>query len=226
MKIAILFSGGKDSTLTVLKALENNYETILVTFIPKNQYSYLFHTSCLEFPRIQAKLLNLEIEEIEISGEKEKEINEVLNALTYLKKEKNIEAIGVGVIKSEYQKKKIEEIAKKLNLKTFFPLWNRDCESHWKELFDKKFKIIISKISTYGLSTNLLGKVIDEKIFEEIKKESLKYGFDLCFEGGEAETLVLDCQAFSHEIIIEDFEIERDVNSYILKIKKFRLKRK
>jgi len=226
MRVAILFSGGKDSMLTVLKALEKNYEIILVTFIPKNPHSYLFHTSCLEFPKIQAKLLNLEIQEIEISGEKEKEMNETLNVISHLKKEKNIEAIGAGIIKSEYQRKKIEEIAKKLDLKIFFPLWGIECKTHWKELFDKKFKIIISKISTYGLPLNLLGKVIDEKIFKEIEEASIKHGFDLCFEGGEAETLVLDCQAFSHEIVIEDFEIEKDINSYVLKVRKFKLKRK
>ena len=225
MKIAIFFSGGKDSTLAVLKALESNYDIFLITFLPEKD-SYLFHNSCLEFPRIQAKLMDLDIEEIRISGEKEKEIEEVILALKELKGKRNFDAIGAGCIRSKYQKERIERIAKELNVKTFFPFWNRSCEEHWSELLTKKFKITISKIATYGLSNDLIGKIIDKNLYEKIKEESIKYGFDLCFEGGEAETLVLDCPIFSKEIEIKDFEIIKDENSFILRVKDFKLKRK
>ena len=225
MKVAIFFSGGKDSTLAALKALENSYDVFLITFIPEKD-SYLFHTSCLEFPRIQAKLMNLDIEEIRTSGEKEKEVEEVISALKEIKEKRKLDAIWAGCIKSKYQKERIERIAKELNVKAFFPFWNKSCEEHWNELLTQKFKITITKIATYGLSKDLMGKIIDKNLYEKIKDESIKYGFDLCFEGGEAETLVLDCPIFSKEIEIKNFEIIKDENSFILKVKDFKLKRK
>ena len=37
---------------------------------------------------------------------------------------------------------------------------------------------------------------------EELNKLSEKYGFNLNFEGGEAETIVVDCPLYSEPIII------------------------
>ena len=68
-----------------------------------------------------------------------------------------------------------------------------------------KFKVVIVKVACDGLRKKLLGKEID---LEEIKKLSKKYRFNLAFEGGEAETLVLDAPNFKKKIEILDSKIE------------------
>ncbi|MEM0481069.1 MAG: diphthine--ammonia ligase [Candidatus Aenigmatarchaeota archaeon] len=225
MKLAILFSGGKDSTYTVYKALKEKHEIkYLITVIPKNKDSYMFHTACLNLPKIQAKLIGIEYLEIEVSGQKEKEVEELKQFLEKIKNE--IDAIGAGAIKSKYQRERIEKIAKELNLKTFFPLLNKNCYEHWKEILNLGFKVIITKISTYGIPEKFLGKVIDNEALEELKVLSEKYGFDLCFEGGEAETLVLDSPIFSKEIVLKNFEIKKESNSFWIEIKEIELKDK
>lgn len=225
MKIGIFYTGGKDSTLTILKAIEDGYEVkYLFTVKPKNFDSYMFHSVTLDITKIQAKLMNIEHVFFEVSGEKEKEVNELIENLKNFYRE--IDCIGVGAIKSLYQYKRFEKIANKFNLKIYAPLWNRECKNIWKELLERKFKIIITKISAEGLEEEMLGKVIDYRMLECLIKKSEKYMFDLCFEGGEAETLVLDCPLFSKEIEIKKFEIKRDLNSSWMEIKELELKNK
>lgn len=51
-----------------------------------------------------------------------------------------------------------------------------------------------------GLDKQWLGKVIDKRSLAELTTLSKKYGFNLTFEGGEAETLVIDCPLFSKKL--------------------------
>ena len=225
MKLAIMFTGGKDSTFTIFKALKEGHEIkYLVTVKPKNEDSYMFHSIALEITKIQADLMNLNHIFIEVSGEKEKEVEELLNSLSEISKE--IDAIGIGGIRSKYQLERFKFIAEKLGKKLYTPLLNIDCEFYWEELLKNNFKIILTKVSAYGLEKDLLGKIVDNSILQELKLRSKRFGFDLCFEGGEAETLVLDCPLFSKKIIIEDFEIVEDQLSAKILIKKIRLEEK
>ncbi|MEM5820183.1 MAG: diphthine--ammonia ligase [Candidatus Aenigmatarchaeota archaeon] len=217
MRIAILFSGGKDSTYTILKSFEEGHEVkYLFTVKPKNKDSYMFHSVALDITKIQAELMNIKHFYIEVSGEKEKEVEELIEKLREFSGE--IDAIGIGGIKSKYQYIRFKKVCDELNLKLYMPLHNIDCEKYWKVLLEKKFKIIITKISAGGLDKELLGKIIDEKILNELIYKSKKFGFDLCFEGGEAETLVLDCPLFKREIKLKKFKLISENLSHFLEI--------
>src|SRR4030042_1445770 len=48
MRLGVLFSGGKDSTLALAKAMEKNEIACLVTLISENKESYMFHTVNLD----------------------------------------------------------------------------------------------------------------------------------------------------------------------------------
>ena len=66
-----------------------------------------------------------------------------------------------------------------------------------KKLLDDNFRFIISSVSTDGLDNTWLGKEItfdNLKILEDLSK---KFKFNLNFEGGEAETFVINCPNFS-----------------------------
>ena len=51
-----------------------------------------------------------------------------------------------------------------------------------------------------GLEKEWLGRVIDTESLDRLTLLSKKHGFSLAFEGGEAETLVLDCPIFSKKL--------------------------
>ena len=73
-----------------------------------------------------------------------------------------------------------------------------------KELLDNNFEFIISSVSSGGLDQSWLGKKIDYLELEKLENLSKKYQFNLNFEGGEAETFVINCPLFKNKIKIID----------------------
>ena len=114
---------------------------------------------------------------------------------------------------------RIRKICSELKIKVYAPLWNYSAEQLWRELLDKKFKVIITKIASEGIPSSFLGKIINEKLLSELKKMSERYKFRLDFEGGDAETSVLFMPGFRKEIGIE-YDLESEGNyRHFLKLK-------
>ena len=59
MKLGVLFSGGKDSTLALHKAAEKEEVTCLITLRSRNPESYMFHTPNIDLTALQAEALGL-----------------------------------------------------------------------------------------------------------------------------------------------------------------------
>lgn len=220
MELAVLFSGGKDSCLALHKAMENNKVLFLLSVIPANIDSFMFHKPDEKLLKKQAEMLNIKLIIEKSKGEKDKELKDLEKLI---KKVKNkIQGIVVGGLASNYQGDRIKKICKKYNLKFIAPLWDYSPEKLWKELFNSNFKVILTKISSDGIPKESLGKTIDEKEYEKLKNLSEKYKFRLDFEGGEAESAVLYMPEFKNEISL-DFDIKsEDKYRHFIKIKKIK----
>ena len=70
------------------------------------------------------------------------------------------------------------------------------------DLLDSNFVFIMTTVSYDGLDDTWLGKTISKSDIDTLKQLSDKFGFNLNFEGGEAETFVIDCPLFSNSIKI------------------------
>ena len=71
-----------------------------------------------------------------------------------------------------------------------------------KELLKNNFEFVISSVSSDGLDQSWLGKSINTSELEKLEKLSKKFQFNLNFEGGEAETFVINCPLFKNRIKI------------------------
>lgn len=204
MKLAALFSGGKDSTYALYKMLQQGHEIkYLLTVFPESQESWMFHYPCIELTKLQAEALGIKQIIKKTKGEKGKELEDLKKAL---KEAKSIEGIVSGAVASEYQKNRIDGICKELGLKSIAPLWKEDPEKLFKEEIESGFEIVITAVSTAGLDENWLSRKIDLNTIEELKNLSKKFGFNLGFEGGEAETLVLNAPIFKKKIEIDNID--------------------
>ncbi|MEM0473277.1 MAG: TIGR00289 family protein [Candidatus Aenigmatarchaeota archaeon] len=225
MKVAVLFSGGKDSTRTVHWCLENGYDVkYLVNFVPKNKDSYMFHSVNLEMTKLAAKAIGIKIKQFDVSGEKEVEVEEMGKTIEKL----NVDAIACGGIKSDYQKQRIEKSCANCGKKMIAPFWHYNEENFMRELVDLKFKVIITSVSSLGLTKNWLGREIDHNTIDELIKLNKKYGLSIVFEGGEGETLAIDGPIFKKRIeILESRKIWDDKTySGIFEVLKARLAHK
>ncbi len=219
MKILSILSGGKDSNYALYLA-EKYYGEVeyILTIKPRNIYSYAFHYPNVNFVSLQVKAMEKKHIVEEVSGEKDTELLEFRNILKKLKKNLRIDAIVSGVVKSNYQKKRLDTICKDLGIKHISPLWQRNEEELWKEMLRLGFEIIITSVATHGLDVNWLGKKIGMKEFEELLKLSRRYGFNLSFEGGEAETFVLYMPLYKKRIKILKYRkvIESRTNGFYI----------
>jgi predicted ATP pyrophosphatase (TIGR00289 family) len=113
-----------------------------------------------------------------------------------------VQGIVYGGISSNYQKQAFEEICARLKIAAIAPLWNSDPQEYMNELFERGFSIIIVGVSAMGLGKEWLGQQIDKQALGRLAALAKKYGFNLTFEGGEAETLVTDCPLFRKKLRI------------------------
>jgi len=223
MRLGVLFSGGKDSTLAFNYAAEKEEVACLITLASENKESYMFHTPNIEITSLQAEALGLpQITKI-TKGEKEKELVDLSDAIAQAEKEYQIEGIVTGAIESVYQTERVQRICYHLGLWCFNPLWKHDQKALLLELLEKKFKVIISGVFAYPLDEKWLGKQIDNKLIERLLELQQKYGLSPSGEGGEIETTVLDAPMFKSKIEILENSLEARGNCGLFKIKQARL---
>jgi len=225
MKLAALFSGGKDSTFALYKAMGEGHEIkYLVTIFPERQDSWMFHYPCVELTKLQADALGIKQIIGKTKGEKEKELDCLRKILSKLK---DINGVVSGALASNYQKKRIDKICEELGLESIAPLWQRDQGEILREE-SSLFDVIITAVSADGFDASWLGRKIDEKTIEDLKRLKERFGINLGFEGGEAESFVLDAPIFKKRIEIKSFEKKWDnkTNSGYIEVKSSRLIKK
>ena len=204
MKLASLFSGGKDSTYAIYLAQKQGHEvTCLLSIFTKSEESHLLHYPNLQWTKLQSESIN--IPQLTINSESD-ETDDELSALEKLlqnaKDQFHIEGLVHGGIKSQFQKEKFESLCSKLDLVAITPLWNTEPEQYMNDLLDSNFDFIIITATSDGLDDTWLGKEITKSDINTLKQLSEKFGFNLNFEGGEAETFVVNCPLFSNSIKI------------------------
>jgi len=219
MKVAVLFSGGKDSTMAYYKAREDGHEVkCLISLISDNPTSYMFHVANIHITELSSEVLGIPLLRKVTKGIKEEELEDLANVLRDLKNE-GIEGIYSGALHSVYQKSRIDSICSETGLKSYAPLWHRDPEEYMREIIDLGFEVIVTSVSAEGLDRSWLGKKIDLPVLDEIIDLNKRYGVHMAFEGGEAETLVLDGPIFKKKIKIVESEViwERDSGYFLIK---------
>jgi diphthine-ammonia ligase len=199
MKVAILYSGGKDSNMALLYALKKGWKVeALIAVKPRNTEAYLWHYPTVEWTLLQSDALGIPVILVKsnnIGPEKEAQ------GLEQVFKKIDIDALvlgGVGLQKTQI--KAIENVAKKFGIKLVVPYANYSSETLLRKEIESGIEAVIVNVAVDGLGSEWLGKKIDRKSVEEIIELSKKFGFDPLFEGGHADTFVLDAPFFKKRI--------------------------
>jgi diphthine-ammonia ligase len=196
MGFAALTSGGKDSILSVQKAIDRGIEiTHLVCVRPENPDSFMFHSSNLEAVPVIARLSNIRYHEIITKGQKEDELKDLRDGLKKL----DVEGIAVGAIHSVYQNDRVRAIADDLGIEVFAPLWNTDPETLLREVA-RRLDAIIVVTAADGLTEELLGAHINEDIIQHLRRISARHQIHMAGEGGEYESLTLNAPFYSRPL--------------------------
>jgi len=124
----------------------------------------------------------------------------------------DVEGVSSGAIHSNYQKNRVEDICGRLNMKSIAYLWGREQAGLLDEMIDNNLHAVLIKTAVIGLGPKDLGKSLKE-MREKLMLLKAKYAINVCGEGGEFESLTLDCPLYRHyrlEIAEADTVVHKD----------------
>lgn len=197
MRVACLFSGGKDSTFAAYVAMQRGWEvSSLLTIRPADPESMMFHVPNLALTSLQAEAMGLpQIEENAKPGE-----DGELDGLRRVLERADADGVVVGAIASDYQYSRVNRIADQLGLRVFAPLWRQDPSRLVHDYLAAGLRIVFSSVSADGFDASWLGRPWDEDAVRDLLELHRARGVHPCGEGGEFETLVLDAPFFRKAI--------------------------
>ncbi len=197
MKIATLYSGGKDSNYAVLWALEQGHDVVLVNMQPQED-SMMFHHPNIKWCEMQAKASQLPIKTFKTTHETE--LEDLKNALI----DTDCEGLVTGAVASVYQKSRIDKIANDLGIEAFSPIWHKD--SHFLKHMLEIMEVYFVAVSAQGLEKEWLAKRYLPQHVDDLLK--LNPPINVFLEGGEGETFVTNASFFKKRIEIDKWNIQ------------------
>lgn len=183
----------------------------------------MFHFPAVKWTRLQAESIGIPQTIIHTEGLKEDELEDLRRGLETLRVSSGIEGIVSGAVASEYQKTRLDNLCETLSLKSFAPLWHKDQESLLREQIESGFEIVVTACNAMGLDQKWLGRKIGLKELELLVKLNRKYGLNVAFEGGEADTFVLSAPIFKRRLSIIRSTPKWSGESGLLEIDEMRL---
>jgi len=223
--LGALISSGKDSLYSMYKMIKQGHKvSCLITVESENKDSFMFHTPTIRLVELQSEALGIPLITQITKGKKENELKDLKKAIKKAKEKYNLDGIITGALFSNYQKERIENICSKLSLKVFNPLWHLDQEAEMREIVKDNFEFIMTKVAAEGIDKTWLNKKIDNETINKLVKLNKKTRINIAGEGGEFETLVLDCPLFKGKISIKKHSIiKEDKNTATLIVEKTEL---
>ncbi|KAI5189330.1 diphthine-ammonia ligase [Nematocida sp. AWRm77] len=222
MQFIALVSGGKDSIYNIAKCLESGHTLVAVLNLktPGEKDSYMYQYAGSALLSSIAQCLGVPLEQRHTSGiarnmaleytqTSTDEVEDLYAALEDLKTKYVFEGVSAGAIKSTYQKNRVEHVCERLGLTPLAYLWDRNQKELLKEMVDAGMHAVVVKSGSAVLNKfvgctladvyTVYGKYIQEEV-ERHKHQVSEEEYNICGEGGEYETITLDCPIFTSRI--------------------------
>lgn len=201
MRVCSLFSGGKDSCYSLHRMLLSGFEVpVLLTVRSRDPDSWLYQTPGMEVAHLFGGLTGIETRILDSPPEKEEEMGVLTGALIGLREEFNLDAVCSGALMSDYQRMIFSNATMDAGLVSYTPIWRKDGRTYMRDLLEFGFRFMLLSYASEGFQVSDLGKVIGESDLERFFEISESWGSHPAFEGGEAETLVLDSPLYERSL--------------------------
>ena len=213
MRLAAMYSGGKDSTFAMYLAEQMGHEIVcLVTVRPEDRASWIFHTPNLSVVPVMAEAMGKELVTVPSDGTEEGDMAAMRDALSGL----DIDGIVVGALWSDYQWDRMNLICGDLGLYVLAPLWRKDQDTVYDEMVSAGVEAIIVGVFAEGLDERWLGRRLDTDTKRELCRLRDRYGISIMGEGGEYESMTLDSPMHLKRLVIDGSEkrMERNVGTF------------
>ncbi|XP_048710052.2 diphthine--ammonia ligase isoform X2 [Caretta caretta] len=226
MRVVALISGGKDSCYNMMQCVAAGHQIVALANLRPTENtegtdeldSYMYQTVGHHAIDLYAEAMDLPLYRHTIKGTsvdtgrvytrcEGDEVEDLYHLLKLVKDKEEVEGVSVGAIFSDYQRVRVEDVCKRLNLQPLAYLWRQNQEALLKEMISSNIQALIIKVAAFGLDPDKhLGKTLDqmEPYLLELSK---KYDVHVCGEGGEYETFTLDCPLFKKKIVVDSSQV-------------------
>ncbi len=218
-----LFSGGKDSSWALYRALEEGLSVKRLLTVHPEGDSYMYHVPATELASLAAESIgislvdvrpddfNADAADIDASKQGDAELEPLEATLKELDEtlDGGVAGVTAGAVESEFQNSRIQAMSDRLEIETFTPLWQRDPKEIAADMLASGFEITIIQVAAGGLDESWLGRTLDADAIADLNELHEKYGVHLLGEGGEFETLVTNGPHMDRPIEL-DYETEWD----------------
>lgn len=197
-KFIASYSGGKDSTLAIYRAIKQGMilKELVITYNKDEERSW-FHGITKSLINKISKEMNTPITLIKTTGEDyERKFEEKLKQA----KNSGIEVCVFGDIDIEDHLSWCRVRCEAAEIEAYFPLWQESRRKLVYEFIDLGFKTMITVVNNSQMSSNFAGQILTREVAEDIAKS----GADICGENGEYHTFVFDGPLYLNTI---EFEI-------------------
>ncbi|KAJ7991161.1 hypothetical protein DPEC_G00294380 [Dallia pectoralis] len=221
MNVVALISGGKDSCYNMMQCVAAGHSIVaLANLRPANTDeldSYMYQTVGHQAIDLYAEAMDLPLYRRTIQGSSLKvgrdysqtegdEVEDLYHLLKMVMEKEAVEAVSVGAILSDYQRTRVENVCARLSLQPLAYLWRRNQTTLLAEMISCGVHALLIKVAAVGLDPEKhLGKPLAD-MEAYLTQLSQKYGVHVCGEGGEYETLTVDCPLFKKRLVIDAME--------------------
>ncbi|XP_029330253.1 diphthine--ammonia ligase isoform X2 [Mus caroli] len=166
MRVAALISGGKDSCYNMMQCIAEGHQIVALANLrpDENQVesdeldSYMYQTvghhaidlyaEAMALPLYRRTIRGRSLETGRVYTQREgDEVEDLYELLKLVKEKEEIEGVSVGAILSDYQRGRVENVCKRLNLQPLAYLWQRNQEDLLREMIASNIKAIIIKVA-------------------------------------------------------------------------------
>jgi diphthine-ammonia ligase len=229
MRVVGLISGGKDSIYNLIECVKYGHEIVaLANLYPESidvqeLDSFMFQTVGHNVIELIAQAMELPLFRMPTKGiakcsrvvydseSADDEVEDMFRLISLVQQEiPDVQAVASGAVLSNYQRLRVEHVCCRLGLHSLAYLWQRNQSELLQEMISSnQIDAILVKTAAMGLNPRTcLGKHLYQ-LQDLLEDLGMKFGINVCGEGGEYESLVLDCCLFeSKRIAVLKCEIE------------------
>ena len=201
-----LFSGGKDSSWALHRALERGLPVEALVTVHPARDSYLYHVPATGLAGLAAESIGLPLIEVSAdvpadgpvdAGEQgDRELEPLEDALRAFADDAadrgGLGGVVAGAVESRYQADRLEAMCDRLDAELYAPLWGADPLEAGRAMVDAGFDVRVVRVAADGLDETWLGRRLDRAALDELAALGDARGVHVLGEGGEYETLVVD----------------------------------
>jgi len=221
MKVAVSWSGGMESTLSLNRILTEGKHDVeyLVAFVAET-----WPANCHPVPimELQSKSIGIPLLKLPVKEPFEKTYHDACAKLV----EMGIEGIVTGdiYVVDELHGRWMDKVTEGLDLKVIMPLWEEDTTKVLDEEVSSGFKSVFTCLVKKCFTEEWAGRELNMSSANDLKALAKEKGMDPCGENGEYHTMTIDGPIFKEKIEISKFTKKQTDTRLYIEISEFCLK--